>query len=223
MKKVNVDEYRKRRAMARTTEPVYRRLCSACLQPDFSCYCARVKPFDPGFDTLILIHPIEVKRRRIATGRMAHLSLHHSHLIMGVDFTHDARLNALLARDDVHTVMLYPGANSMNLTFASPSERRALVPPGKRLALVVMDGTWATARKMVRSENLRGLPRVCFTPEAPSNFRVRRQPKRECVSTLEAIHHTIDLLGTSVDHGSLLETFDWMVNRQLELAHSVWR
>lgn len=220
---MNIESYLRRREQARAAEPVYRSLCDGCRQPDFSCYCAQLKPFDPGVEIIILIHPIEVKRRRIATGRMAHLSLTRSHLIMGIDFTRDERLNALLARPDTHSVMLYPGPRSLNLTHASVEARARLAPDGKRLVLIVMDGTWGTANAMARSQNLRELPRVCFTPTEPSNFRVRRQPRRECVSTIEAIHHTLGLLGTTKEQANLLHAFDWMVNRQLELAHTIWR
>ena len=98
----------------------------------------------------------------------------------------------------------------------------------KKLTVFVIDGTWATARKMVRlSTNLHALPRICFTPPAPSNFRVRKQPKAECYSTIEAIHHTIELLGESRGfpvaergHDHLLRVFDWMVTRQLEFIEA---
>ena len=87
----------------------------------------------------------------------------------------------------------------------------------------VIDGTWATARKTMRlSQNLHALPRVCFTPPARSNFQVRKQPKAECYSTIEAVHHTIELLGPAAGfdllarkHDSLLRVFSVMVNRQI--------
>lgn len=104
------------------------------------------------------------------------------------------------------------------------------------LAVIVIDGTWATARKMMRlSVNINRLPRVCFTPPTPSNFRIRKQPKVECYSTIEAIHHTIELMGgcgggiapmasdgdawAARAHDILLDVFDQMINRQIELAH----
>jgi hypothetical protein len=57
---------------------------------------------------------------------------------------------------------------------------------------------------------------------------VRKQPAQECYSTIEAIHHTIELLGPSCgfsvaqrEHDRLLFIFDKMVSRQLDLAHSM--
>lgn len=174
-------------------------------------------------DFVILIHPIEA-HRRIATGRMSHLTLNNSHLIMGQDYTQNHQVNELLADSLRHCVMLYPGRESVNLTPMSPPERKALFPAGKKLTVFVIDGTWATARRTVRqSVNLKVLPRICFSPEKPSNFRVRKQPHSACYSTIEAIHHLVELVGPSQDfdvsqreHDKLLYVFDKMVERQLE-------
>lgn len=212
--------YKQRKLEAQSQGPKQRVLCPRCLQPSFSCYCELLQPIDPNIVFVILIHPIEVARR-IATGRMSHLLLKKSHLISGHDFTHNANLNAILADSNLHCMMLYPGSQSANLTNMSETEKFALTPEGKKLALLVIDGTWATARKMVnRSQNLHGLPRICFTPSQPSNFRIRRQPRPECYSTIEAIHQTIELLSPhSREHDHLLSVFEKMVSRQLELAH----
>lgn len=200
-----------------------RELCGHCLQPVRTCYCAVVRAFDPGIKFVILIHRLEV-RRRIATGRLSHLILQNSDLIMGYDYSHNPKLNAILENPVYHPVVLYPGRNSVNFSRLSTGERSSLFPEGKTPAIIVIDGTWSTAKKMLRrSANLRGLPQICFTPEKPSNFRVRKQPHRECVSTVEAIHHTIELLGPSRGfdlacgaHDNLLQVFDRLVEQQLE-------
>lgn len=167
---------------------------------------------------VILNHPIEMKRR-IATGRMSHLCLEKSWLIVGHDYTQNAQVNAIIANPAFHCVILYPGQRSVNLSPLSRSERSALFPRDRELVVFVIDGTWATARQTAwQSQNLKALPRVCFTPPAPSNFRVRKQPRPECFSTIEAIHHTIDLLGDgSRKHDVLLDVFNQMVERQLAI------
>ena len=70
----------------------------------------------------------------------------------------------------------------------------ALVPAGRQLIVFVLDGTWKSVRKMLRlSRNLASLPMICFEPPSPSSYRIRRQPKAHCYSTIEAIHHVLDL------------------------------
>jgi DTW domain-containing protein YfiP len=156
---------------------------------------------------------------------MSHLSLENSRLISGADFSDYTEIDRIVGDPDIHSVVLYPGPGSVNLSDVSPVDRAALFPRDKQLAIFVIDGTWATARTMIRSRNLRALPRVCFTPSYPSRFYVRRQPAAGCFSTVEAIHETIELLGEARGfkiedrrHDSLLDLFDLMVERQIVWA-----
>lgn len=200
-----------------------RAFCWTCRQPAPACYCARLKPFDPEIEFAILIHKIE-SRRRIATGRMSHLILERSHLIEGEAFDDNPRVQALLQRDDVQPVILYPGPNSTDISCASGTASLTTTSPEKRLLIFVVDGTWATARRTMRvSTSLNRLPRISFSPIRTSQFLVRKQPADYCLSTLEAIHHTIELLGESQGydiasrrHDHLLEVFSSMVDRQLQ-------
>lgn len=220
---MDVERYRQKRAQLELEAKAYRQLCVACRQPDTVCYCSHIKAFDPTIKFVILIHPIE-ERRRIATGRMSHLCLKNSELIVGQDFTDNERVNEILDDVSLSPIILYPGRNSINLTTStSISARPRLFKPGKTPVVFVVDGTWATARKMVRqSKNLTSLAKVCFTPPAPSRFRVRKQPHKECYSTIEAIHHTIELIGNDVgysvyqrEHDNLLEVFSVLVETQV--------
>lgn len=224
---MNLELYLKERQTRLEQAPKYRKLCQTCIQPDFSCYCPFLQTFQPSIEFAILIHPIEV-RRRVATGRMSHLVLQGSHLIPGQNYSNNDQVNQLLNDPTKQCLLLYPGKQSTNLSFKSPLERAALLEPGKKLVIFVIDGTWATARKMVRqSVNLQGLPRISFSRDLPSQFRVRKQPKAHCLSTIEAIHHVIELLrpenqnslkgdeAESREHDKLLFVFNKMVERQL--------
>jgi len=193
-----------------------------CLQPSFGCYCAHVREIDPLVSFVILIHPIEM-RRRVATGKLSHRCLKNSHLILGHDFSENTGIDDLISEPGYFSVILYPGRKSVNLTSLSPAERISIFPKTKKLRLFVIDGTWGTARTMMNhSSNLQRLPMVAFTPSQPSTFRVRRQPREGCVSTIEAIHQAIELVGPSQgfntesrEHDKLLEAFDSMIETEL--------
>jgi DTW domain-containing protein YfiP len=43
-----------KRRERRLAEPQYRTLCAKCVQPDFSCYCGWLKPFDAKMEFVIL-------------------------------------------------------------------------------------------------------------------------------------------------------------------------
>lgn len=200
----------------------HRQFCWTCRQPGLACYCESLRPFDPKIEFVILIHKLE-SRRRIATGRMSHLCLKGSHLIEGDQFDENQQVNALLDRDDIYPVVLYPGAGSIDLSRESTQALTALFPSDRRLMIFVIDGTWATARRTMRlSRRLAGLTRVCFSPTKTSQFRVRKQPAAHCLSTLEAIHHMIELVGpvrgfevSQKKQDALLDVFSQMVDRQI--------
>jgi len=220
---MNLETYLKRRLLRRENEPRYRALCAACLQPPFGCYCGAITRFDPGLDFVILIHPLEMKRR-IATGRMSHLCLAGSRLLAGRDFSSDLRVEEILSDPKRHSVMLYPGSQAIDLTSIPAFDRAQIFPRYRRLTVFVVDVTCRTVRPMVRSANLARLPRISFSLGRLSGFReVRKQPAAECFSTIEAIHQTIELLGPSCGfavesgrHNVLLRVFDAMVTRQME-------
>ncbi|MBC7743025.1 MAG: DTW domain-containing protein [Bdellovibrionaceae bacterium] len=225
MKKYNLQTYLQNKQMQQNAAPVYRSMCKTCMCPEFSCYCQAVHSFNPQIQFVILIHPIEYNRR-IATGRMSHLVLEGSHLIKGQDYSANAQVNNLLSDPNNHALILYPGRLSTNVTAMGNEEKMLLFPKDKKITFFVIDGTWATARKMIRqSQNLQSIPRICFSPSSPSNFRVRKQPAAHCVSTIEAIHETIELVGDACgfqtvtrQHDRLLYAFDFMVERQLEFV-----
>jgi len=222
---LNKQDYQIRKLERLQGETKYRHLCTTCLQPEFGCYCSKLQRFDPKIKFVILIHPIEAKRR-IATGRMSYLSLENAEIIKGQDYSLNSRVNEILADPGFSTAILYPGRNSTNISNFSADDFKAkpIFKAGKIPVIFVIDGTWATAIKtLAQSKNLASVPQFCFTPERLSQFRVRKQPAKECVSTIEAIHQTIEMLGPSVGfsalertHDSLLHVFDYMVERQLE-------
>lgn len=222
---MNLNDYLAMRRRLSEQAPQVRAVCHTCRQSRFNCYCGHVQRFDPKMTFAILIHPVEVQRR-IATGRMSHLCLENSHLIEGEDFSGDDFVNKLISDPAYQCVMLYPGQGSTNLSELSDAERSVPFAHDKKLVVFVIDGTWATARKMVRaSRNLAALPRVCFSLEQPSSFRVRKQPAAGCYSTIEAIHQVIELLGplyhypiASRQHDNLLAVFDKMVEQQLQFV-----
>jgi DTW domain-containing protein YfiP len=226
---MNLKKFIEKRTVAAANEKKYRASCYACLQPHFSCYCEHIKKFDPEIKFVILIHPIEHKRR-VATGRMSHLCLSNSELIIGSDYSNNVKVNTILNDLNYQSVVLYPGKKSFNLSNHEASTAH-LFNKNKKLAIFVIDGTWATARKTMRlSSNISALSQICFTPNTASKFRVRKQPSLNCYSTIEAVHQTIEMISphTGLDlsarpHDNLLYVFNELVERQIMFANDAAR
>jgi DTW domain-containing protein YfiP len=137
----------------------------------------------------ILMHPKEARRQRTGTGRICKLCLEGSRIIIGQDFDDNRDLGLLLADPALYPVLLFPGPGAM-----APSDPAlaAALSDGRRLLVIVLDATWPCARKMYRhSPILQALPRVGIAPSHPSRWLFKRQPRPDCLSTLEAIHELL--------------------------------
>lgn len=187
--------------------------CLSCKKPTITCYCSDLRPMNSHPQILILMHPLEFKHP-IGTGRLAHQCLANSELWVGADFRNSEPLAKLLADKTISPLLLFPGEKSQNLSTMNLSERKQTLSSEKKNVLIVLDGTWHLAKKMLyRTPQLQNIPRVSFVPSSLSRFVVRKQPRPDCYSTLEAISEVLELLDSPVPH--LLEMFSKMMATQL--------
>jgi hypothetical protein len=157
------------------------------------------------------------RRKAIGTARMAHLAIENSTLICGKDFNENKKVIALIEDPKRYCVVLFPGPQSLNLSQIPTENLSGLFPSQKRLVVFVIDGTWASAKRMLRqSPNLLALPQICFTPQRPSEYKIRQQPMKHCVSSIEAVHQLLGILDPSTPADHLLELFRSMVKLQVQ-------
>jgi DTW domain-containing protein YfiP len=182
--------------------------CLRCRRPAVVCYCAHVHPIRTRTRVVILQHPRE-RRNPIGTARMATISLVNSELHVGTALDDDPDVARALNDPEAPAVLLYPGPTA---------EPLASLDRGARYTLVAIDGTWAQARTVYRDTlSLHGLRRVRLDPPRPSEYRIRAQPRPECVSTIEALYFALrDLEGDAVDVEPLLAPFRAMVQMQID-------
>lgn len=199
-----------------------REFCYKCFRPKESCVCSVLKPFDPGIKFVFLMHPKEAKRQRTGTGRIAHAGLLDSEIIMGIDFTKNERLCALLSAPQYFPVLLYPGEDA----WTAKKEGFKETVGNRKLLAIIIDSTWFCSKKMIRySKNLLELPKLSFYGSYRSIFTFKREPHPECVSTIESCYYLIkemqeykitDDSVSSESIESLMEAFKSMIKFQLK-------
>lgn len=144
----------------------------------------------------------------IGTARMATLCLPNAELHVGVRWDSHAALGAALSNAERPPILLYPG----------PGARDILTePPSGPVTLVVVDGTWSQAKTVVRDNPiLHALPRYAFATPEPSHYRIRKEPRAEYVSTIEALMHVLGVLERAPDKfRAMLDPLNAMVDAQL--------
>ena len=137
---------------------------------------------------------------------MAHLALPTSELHVGVDFDGDPRIEALA--DQPGTFLLFPGPRARDVETLAPGELRTLL---------VVDGTWPLARKLIKVNAALGkIPTLAFRPRRPGNYRIRREPAAHCLSTIEAVCEVLGHLeGEPERFRRMLAAFEAMVDAQI--------
>lgn len=215
-----------RRARAGCEHPrrMARVMCYRCFWPQPLCWCASLRPMATRTRFVFLMHPKEFKAEKANTGRLTHLCLPNSEIHMGVEFDDHDAVQALIRDPQNFPVLVYPGKEAVNFSLgAPPTEFRAALA-GRRLVVLLLDGTWSGARKMLRlSPSLQRLPRVMFTPSAPSRYVIKQQPIEGCLSTLESVHELLLALERSglddyADRAQLLDVFQRMQAYQIACA-----
>ncbi|MBI2497732.1 MAG: DTW domain-containing protein [Opitutae bacterium] len=201
-------------------------MCYRCFWPQNLCWCPTLRPMETRTRFVFLMHPKEFKEEKAATGRLTHLCLPNSEIRMGKGFDDDAAVQALINDPKNFPVLLYPGIGALNLSAAhepAVSGFRAQLAV-RQLVVFLLDATWRGARKMLRlSPSLQRLPRIMFTPSAPSRYVIKQQPVEGCLSTLEAVHELLTVLArTGLDvyplPEQLLDVFRRMQDFQIKCA-----
>jgi len=145
----------------------------------------------------------------IGTARMAALCLPNSRTFVGVRFDGDADVRRELSDPSRPAALLYPGVGARDVF---------VDPPRGPTTLVVVDGTWAQARSVVRRNPfLLALPRWAFAPPEPSRYGdVRREPRDDYVSTIEAIAHVLSAVeGDAARFQPMFTAMDAMLDAHL--------
>ncbi|NVZ95470.1 DTW domain-containing protein [Pseudomonas sp. D6002] len=178
--------------------------CSRCLRPTTHCLCALIPRLDSRTRVLLLQHPSEVNHA-LNTARLAALGLVNAQLVVGEVFED---LQALLNPPGYQARLLFPDENAQPLQAYTPSD--------EPLLLVVPDGTWRKARKLLHlNPLLAALPRVTLAEGAVSRYRLRKAPGPGALSTVEAIVQALQVLEAPTSFESLLKPFEALIEGQI--------
>jgi len=181
--------------------------CFRCLRPAAFCACGGLPPIPARTRVVFLQHPREA-RLAICSAWLAHVALPNSEIHRGVRFGDHPRVREVCA--DPGAALLYPGEG------ADPAEARAARPPS---LLVVVDGTWLQAERMIReTPALAALPRIGLRPALPSGYgALRREPARGHLATIEAVADALGILeGDPARFAPMRAAFRRAVELQLE-------
>ncbi|MGE6530799.1 tRNA-uridine aminocarboxypropyltransferase [Pseudomonas sp. NPDC077382] len=173
--------------------------CPRCQRPSSHCLCSLIPSLDSSTQVLILQHPSETAHA-LNTARLAALGLRNAQLRVGEVVT--------LPVDERDNYLLFPGVDAIALESLAGGERP--------LRLIVPDGTWRKARRLLHlNPELAALPRVSLPAGLVSRYRLRTAPVPGALSTIEAIVTALNMLEGGGRFDQLLWPFEALIESQI--------
>jgi len=195
--------------LEKTSEP----FCATCRRPTFACVCDRIVSFPTERRVLILQHPQE-QDALLGSAQIVIASLPKAKLVVGLSFRNLAHA---LGEEDVDPKkwgVLFPDREAEG-SFVT-DKRGTLLEATSLQGIIVLDGTWSKAKTLWwRNPWLSKLNRIALKPTKPSIYgRLRAEPSREHVSTLESVAAALTLCGEPSEiEAGLCRVFRTLVQR----------
>lgn len=170
------------------------------------CLCAEIRPLALA-TRVIVVRTAREAPQPTNTGRLVPLALANGTVRARGDEERSLRAEDL-ADPARRTLLVFPAADARVLARDGADPRP--------VTLIVPDGTWRAARRMVaREPALSGLERVSLPSGPPSRYRLRSHPDRECLATFEAVVRALGILEGQAVQQHLEHLFALFVDRTL--------
>jgi len=171
--------------------------CPRCLKPLPLCVCDSVTPVQSRLSLLILQHPQE-QDRALGTARLTALHFANATLKVGLSWPSLAKALGRPVADPSRWAVLYLGSAKAadldtNAEIVALNRKGELEQHQRSIladieGVVLLDGTWSQAKALWwRNPWMLKCQRVILGPRQPSRYgRLRREPRRDGLSTIEA-------------------------------------
>ena len=203
--------------------------CPQCHKPMPLCVCDGVTPIESRIQLLILQHPQE-QDRTLGTARLTAMHFEKAVLKIGLSWPSLSKALGRTVADPSRWAVLYLGsAKAADLETTAEVvaiNRKGELAEGQRAILrgiegvVLLDGSWSQAKALWwRNPWMLKCQRVILNPAHPSRYgRLRREPRRDTLSTIEAVGLLIGSIEKRPDIAATLNaSFERMLARYREV------
>ena len=170
--------------------------CPRCRKPPALCVCEGITPIDNQVALLILQHPQE-QDRELGTAQLTALHFKNAQLKIGLSWPSltkilgrpaDPRRWAILYLGSVRAAAVLPDRDIVVVNRKGSAVDHQDAALREIEGIVLLDGTWSQAKALWwRNPWMLKCQRVILGPSRPSRYgKLRREPRRDGLSTLEA-------------------------------------
>lgn len=187
--------------MASTTKRSY---CPNCQRPQTTCLCDALVQLDCNYRLIILQDPGEAKHA-LSSAPILERSVRGAQLIVAETFDPEK----LLGPDWLnHSLLVFPGEQAISTQQASGQAFKNLI---------LLDGTWRKVTRMLHVNPwLQQLPCLAIDAQHASQYKIRKSPRADGLSTIEAAAYVLNELHGEQDFSPILKAFEKMIDLQID-------
>jgi DTW domain-containing protein YfiP len=187
--------------------------CENCHRPSAACVCDRIVMYPTLLRVLILQH-FQEQDALLGSAQIVAASLPNAKIVVGHSWRNLSHALGEEGIDPRRWAVLFPDRDAPGNQITA--RNGTVVEPSSLEGLIALDGTWSKAKTLWwRNAWLDKLNRVNLKPTSPYIYgRLRAEPKREFVSTLESITAALTLCGEPPElEAGLARVFRTLVQR----------
>ncbi|MBL4882274.1 MAG: DTW domain-containing protein [Oleispira sp.] len=181
-----------------------RKICSSCERPIKTCLCYVITQLSCNYQLIVLQDPKEAKHA-LSSAPILVKSIKGARLVIGEQF------NPFELLDDdwqENSLLVFPSDKSL-------TSGQAIQKTYKHL--ILLDGTWRkVARLMHLNPWLTELPCIAINSSNESEYQIRKSPREDGLSTIEAAVHILNGLQPDKDFSPILNAFRKMIQYQID-------
>lgn len=200
--------------------------CQECLKPLRLCFCNKKLSLTTNLKIVILQHPQEPKEL-LSTAPLLKSALATCSVKVGLSWPNFKKAIEPLVQMPNQWAVVYLGSGvkvpegvSKKITHAETlvfvdkkgycrNAKETEILKKQIKGIIFLDGTWSQAKTLWwRNPWLTKLTRIVLNPKSPSIYgKLRKEPKRECLSTLESVSEVLSGFGETEPAEKLRENF----------------
>lgn len=196
--------------------------CPQCEKNLDLCICASIRPLETKHQVLFFQHPQEPDQS-LGSARIANLALKNSSLKVALSVSNLKKAlneaeaspsqwgvlylgSGLKDAADPRSGWIKPGLYPVKKDGSLLPEKEARDVLDGLVGIIILDGTWSQAKTLWwRNSWLLKCRRLILAPKKKSLYGdLRKEPRRECLSTIETTAEALDALGENPEVGEHL-------------------
>lgn len=189
-----------------------RESCSQCERPLKTCLCDVMTCLHSRYQLVILQDPKEAKHA-LSSAPILEKSIYNARRIVGEVFDPSDIFGSKWMNE---CLVIFPSKNSISIKQAKEKNYKYLI---------LIDGTWKKVSKIFHINPwLVELPCIAIQPSQNSEYLIRKSPRKDGLSTIEAAVNILNALEPEKDFQPILKAFNKMIDLQIQaMGHQTFK